>query len=318
MKVLIAQDITPAGKEYLKERGYEVVLAGASDEETLCREAADCDAILVRTARISRRLMESCPKLKVVARHGVGVDAIDVEAATELGIQVTNGPLSNSESVAEHTVALILACAHHIVEMDGCVRGGEWEARNRVRLTELNGKTAGIVGLGRIGRSVAAKLALGMGMHVIGYDSYVKPETLPDYIELVSGLPELLERSDFVTLHCPSTPETRGSINKECFARMKNTAFLINCARGDVVVEEDLAQALQEKQIAGAGLDVLETEPPAQGNPLFSMSSVILSPHCGAHSYEAFDKMGVHAAMGIDEVLSGKVISWPVNKPEKR
>lgn len=314
MKVFIAQDITPAGKEYLLERGYEIKLASAADEETICREAADCQAILVRTAPITRRIMESVPELKVVARHGVGVDAIDLDAATELGIQVTNGPESNYQSVAEHTVALLMACAHHLVEMDGCVRRGDWGSRNRVRLTEMNGKTVGIVGLGRIGRAVAAKLALGLGMKVIGFDKYVKPETLPEYITLVDSMEQLMGESDFVSLHCPATPETRGSINKACFDLMKPSAFLINCARGEVVNEADLYQALVEGKLAGAGLDVLSSEPPAEDNPLFKLGNVIFSPHCGAHSAETFDKMGVHAAMGIHEVLSGAPITWPVNR----
>ena len=314
MKVLIAQDITSAGKDFLREQGYEVVLASAADEQTLCREAADCQAILVRTAPITRRIMESAPELKVIARHGVGVDAIDLVAATELGIQVTNGPLSNYQSVAEHAVALLMACAHHIVAMDSCVRRGDWESRNRVRLTEMNGKTVGIVGLGRIGQAVAAKLALGLGMKVIGYDKYVKPELLPDYVTLVDTMEQLMEQSDFVTLHCPATPETRGSINMSCFEKMKPGAFLINCARGEVVNEADLYAALTQGKLAGAGLDVLQTEPPAADNPLLKLDNVILSPHCGAHSAETFDKMGLHAAIGIHEVLSGAPVSWPVNR----
>ena len=315
MKVFIAQDITSAGKEYLTQRGYEIKLGSRSDEETIRREAADCDAILVRTASISRETMQALPKLKVIARHGVGVDAIDVEAATQLGIQVTNGPLSNYESVAEHTVALIMACAHHIVEMDHSVRRGNWAVRNQIRLTELNGKTVGIVGLGRIGREVAAKLFYGFHMQVLGFDRYVAQDTLPDYINQVPCFEELLSRSDFVTLHCPATPETHHLMNESCLAQMKPSAYLINCARGEIVDEEALYQALRDGILAGAGLDVMEAEPPKSTSLLLTLPNVIFSPHCSAHTAETFDRMGVHAAMGIDEVLSQKKVSWPVNHP---
>ncbi len=314
MKVFIAQEIDPVGEKYLEERGYELVRGTASDEETICREAADCEGMIVRTAKVTRKIMNAIPNLKAVSRHGVGVDAIDVSAATELGIQVTNGPLSNYESVAEHTVTLLMACAHHIVQMDHAVRNGDWDARNRVRLTEMTGKTVGIIGLGRIGRAVAQRLALGMNMKIIGFDAYVNAETLPDYIELKKDAKEVYQQADFVSLHCPATEETKGSVNKECFDLMKESAFLINCARGEVVNEEDLIQALQEHKIAGAGLDVLSLEPPKADNPLFDMDNVILSPHCGAHSRETFQKMALHAAMGVDEVLSGKEVSWSVNK----
>lgn len=314
MKVLIAQDITPAGKEYLLERGYEVKLARASDEETLAREAVDCHGILVRTAKITRKIMEAAPALKVVARHGVGVDAIDVTAATELGIQVTNGPFSNYESVAEHAAALILACAHQLVKMDSAVRAGDWDMRNRVRLTELGGKTVGIVGLGKIGRAVAQRVFQGFGMKVVGYDKYPPDEALPAYIHMVDTVDEVFSLGDFVSLHCPANEETKRSVSMRCFEQMKPTAFLINCSRGEVVDEADLLDALTSGKIAGAGLDVLASEPPAADNPLLKLENVIFSPHCAAHSEEAFDRMGVHAAIGIDQVLSGEAVSWPVNK----
>lgn len=314
MKVLIPQDVADAGKEFLKEQGHEVVLGSAYDEETMIREVEGCDAILIRTAPLSRKVMEASKNLKVIAKHGVGVDNIDVAAATELGIQVTNGAISNMNSVAEHTVVLLTAIAHHVVEMDAYVKAGDWGSRNRVRLTEMQYKTVGIIGLGRIGRSVAQKLALGLDMKIIAYDAYVSKDSVPDYIEMKDSLEEIYKESDFVSLHCPATEETKGSVNMDCFKMMKETAFLINCARGEVVNEGDLYTALTTGEIRGAALDVMAEEPPSIDNKLMSLKNVILSPHCGAHSYESFDKMALHAAQGIDDVLSGKKPSWPVNK----
>lgn len=317
MKILIPQDIAEAGKRYLTEKGYEIKMGSAADEDTMAAEIVDCDGLLIRTAPVTKKILEAGKNLKVVARHGVGVDNIDLSAATELGVQVTNGPLSNSESVAEHAVALILALAHHIVEMDENVRNNDWESRNRIRLTGLSKKIVGIVGLGRIGRYVAQKVALGLGMSVISYDAYIPKELVPEYVEMVDSLDELFQRADFVSLHCPATPETSGSINMKYFSQMKPSAYLINCARGEVVNEEDLLKALTTGIIKGAALDVMAEEPPKSDNPLLKLKNVILSPHCGAHSYESFDNMAVHAAIGIDEVLSEKTVSWPVNKLNK-
>lgn len=314
MKVLIPQDISEAGKTFLLEKGYEYKVCTSYDEETLIKEVVDCDAILIRTAPITKRILEAGPNLKVVSKHGVGVDNIDVLAATSLGIQVTNGPFSNCESVAEHAVALITALAHHIPQMNNNVRTGDWESRNRIRLTQLGGKTAGIIGLGKIGKSVAKKLALGLDMKIIGYDSYLLDKTISPYIERVDSLEELYQRSDFVSLHYPATKETKGSVTMKYLSLMKPDSFLINTARGEIINEEDLFKALTTGIIKGAALDVLCCEPPKTGNPLLQLNNIILSPHCAAHSYESFDNMGLHAAFGIDEVLSGREATWKVNQ----
>jgi D-3-phosphoglycerate dehydrogenase len=314
MKVLIPQAITEVGKLYLLERGYEIKIGTASDEETIIKDVYDCDAILIRNAKITRRIMEAGKKLKVIARHGVGVDAIDLKSATELGIQVTNGPLSNFESVAEHTVAFLLACGHHLIEMDKNVRVGNWESRNEVKLTEVNNKVLGLIGLGKIGLSVAKKAYFGLGMKVIGFSRHAKQEEMPDYVMLVDTIEEIFKNSDFVSLHIPATDETKNSICMKYFKLMKQDAFLINCARGEIINESDLYKALSNNVFKGAALDVLISEPPDKNNPLLKLDNIIFSPHFGAHSNETFDKMGLHAAIGIDEVLSGKEISWHVNK----
>jgi len=314
MKVLIPQDITEAGKLYLLDKGYEIKMGSASDEETISKEVVDCDAILVRTAKITRKIMEAGKCLKVIARHGVGVDTIDVQAATDLAIQVTNGPLSNFESVAEHTVAFILGCGHNLIEMDKNVRNNNWEARDLIQLSEINGKVLGLIGLGKIGLSVAQKSALGLGMKVIGYSRHAKKEDVPEYLELADTMESVFEKADFVSLHIPATNETRNSIDMKYFKLMKKSAFLINTARGEIINEKDLYKVLVNKTIKGAALDVLSSEPPEKDNPLLSLDNIIFSPHYGAHSKETFDRMGLHAAIGIDEVLCGKKPTWPVNQ----
>lgn len=313
MKILIPQDIADAGKEYLEKKGYEYIVCENQDEETLIKEVKECDGILIRTAPVTRKVMEAGKKLKVIAKHGVGVDNIDVDTATKLGIQVTNGPESNFESVAEHTVAFIMAMAHHITEMDANVREGRWETRNQVRMTDLKGKTAGLIGLGKIGLSVAKKLALGLDMNVIGYDAYMPKDAAPAYIEQVDSIEQVYRNSDFVSLHCPLTAETRNSVDMKFLSMMKPSAFFINTARGEIVNEKDLCRALETGIIQGAALDVFDGEPLCMNNPLLQLKNTIFSPHCGAHSFESFDSMAVHAAMGIDQVLSGKEVRWKVN-----
>lgn len=314
MKVLIPLDITQAGKDYLTSHGYDYKVGSSTEEEVVAKEIADCDALLIRTSKVTRHIMESAKNLKVIGRHGVGVDNIDLEAATELGIQVTNGPTSNADSVAEHTVALLLACGHHILQMNHYARHNQWEMRDAIKLNQASGKTLGLIGYGRIGQAVAQKCALGLSMNVIAYSPSIASKKLPPYITAAASMEEVLEQADYVSLHLPATEKTKHSINQDAFARMKSTAYLLNTARGEVVHEGDLYTALSTGVIAGAGLDVLETEPPTPDHPLFSLDNLVLSPHYGALSHGAFDNMGLHAAQGIHEVLSGQTPTWPVNK----
>lgn len=314
MKILIPQDITQAGKDYLQKQGYEVILGSSIAEDIVAKEIVDCEGLLIRTSKVTRHIIESGKKLKVIGRHGVGVDNIDLDAATELGIQVTNGPESNGDSVAEHTVALLLACGHHVVEMNQFARNGQWEMRDQIKSTQATGKTLGLVGFGRIAQAVAQKCALGLSMKVLAYTPSIATKKLPDYITAASSLEELYASSDFLSIHIPSTPKTKESINKTVFTQMKNTAFLINTARGDIVHEGDLFTALQQGDISGAGLDVLAQEPPDLTSPLFTLPNVTITPHNAALSHGAFDAMGLHAAQGIHEVLSGQKPTWPVNQ----
>jgi len=317
IKVLIPQDVSEDGKSYLRERGYEIKMGSGTSVETLCAEVADCEAVLLRTAKFPAEVLRAAKKLKVIGRHGVGCDNIDVPAATELGIQITFTPEANAGSVAEHTIGLIVACAHNFALMDRRVRSGDFEVRNRAKCVDLEGKTLAIVGAGRIGSMVARKALRGLDMKVVAYDPIVKQiPTLPE-VEFVSSIDEAFSRGDFVSLHLPSLPQTRDIVNAALLSRMKQTAYLINAARGELVQEADLVAALKAGTIAGAALDVFKEEPPAKDHPFFALENVILTPHSAALTKECMSRMAVQAAIGIDEVLTGKAPKWPFNKLAK-
>jgi D-3-phosphoglycerate dehydrogenase len=284
--------------------------------DILKKDVMGCDAILMRTAQLSAEVLQAEKRLKVIGRHGVGVDNIDLEAATELGIQVTNAPESNANSVAEHAIGLIIACAKKLSFFDSEIRRGNFGIRDQVRGVDLEGKTVGIVGFGAIGSLVAKKAIFGFEMSAIVYDPYLAKEQVPTKITLVDSWEKLFQTADFVTLHLPSTPETKGCVGKDEFVMMKSTAFLINTARGEIVNEADLIAALQGKIIAGAGLDVYAQEPPGKDNPLLQLDNVIVTPHNAALTKECAIRTAVHAAMGIDDVLSGRTPRWPVNRPK--
>lgn len=314
-KVVIPQDITEVGKEYLRERGYEVVVGtGATDAQSMKSILRDADALLARTAPYPADVLAAAEKLKVIGRHGIGVDNIDVDYCTQHGIYVTFAPTSNAISVAEHTVGFMLSLAHHFTYFDSAVRSGKWEVRNSRKGCDLEGKVLGVIGLGRIGTQVANKCMAAFQMKVIGYDALLPHEKYPEGVH-PANVEEIFSQADFVTLHVPATPETRGMVNAELLAKMKPTAYLINCARGELVNEADLCQALKNKQIAGAATDVFASEPPASDSELLKLDNLSITPHSAALTQESMDRMGLHAAMGIHSVLSGEKPQWCVNQP---
>ncbi|MCG8477736.1 MAG: hydroxyacid dehydrogenase [Spirochaetales bacterium] len=312
-RVLIPQDVRGEGKEYLTQRGYEIKMGSGTTVDAIRRDVVDCDAILARTAPFPAEVLEAGKNLKVIARHGIGVDNVDVERAAELGIWVTNAPESNSNTVAEHALLLILATARKLIPISRVFDAGEFEVRNRELGTDLAEKTLGIVGVGKIGRLVAKK-ATGLDMRCIGYDPVLAPDEYPAGIA-AAPWDEVFSRADFVTLHIPATPRTRNIVGETEFRLMRRSAILINTARGEVVDEAALIAALRENRIGGAGLDVFQTEPPDRDNPLLSMANVVATPHNAAHTVESMGRMALHAAMGIDDVLSGRTPRWPVNDP---
>lgn len=316
-RVLIPQDVSEAGKAYLRDRGYEIKMGSGVSVETLKSEVGDCHGILARTARFPAEVLRAGRHLKVIGRHGVGVDNIDIQAATELGIYVTNAPESNAGSVAEHTIGLIIAAARNFVQCDGALRRGNFEIRNQLIGEDIEGKVLGLIGVGKVGRRVARKASRGLDMKVIGYDPFSDHALVPE-VEFSDSIQEVLRTADFVSLHLPANEQTMGLIDKAGLLMMKSSAFLINVARGGIVRENDLVEVLSERRIAGAALDVFTEEPPDPSNPLLELDNVIVTPHNAALTRECMDRMALHAARGIDEVLSGRTPTWPVNEPRIR
>ena len=315
-KILIPQDIAQEGKDFLIENGYEIKMGSGFSKEDLIRDVADCEAVLVRTAVISSEVIEAGKNLKVISRHGVGYDNVEIKRAEELGIWVTNAPESNAGTVAEHTLIMMGALAKNIINIDNATRNEDFAIRTRQYGVDMAGKVLGVAGVGKIGSIVAKRASLAFGMKVIGYDPYLSKEKFPEEIEKVDKWIDLISQADFISLHLPGTEETNNIVGKAEFNAMKESAFLINCARGSLINEEDLVEALKSKKIAGAGLDVLKEEPHAKDNPLFTFDNVIFTPHCSSNTRECSIRMAVHAAMGIHDVLSGKSPQWLVNHPE--
>lgn len=304
-KILIPEAVAEEGIHYLKNLGYEVKQGRGGSHSLLMEDIRDCDAVMVRVAVINREIIESNPQLKVIAKHGAGYDNIDTMAAAERGIRVVYAPTANSHSVAEHTMALLLACAKKIPYMAGEYRKGNPQVRDRYPNTEIQGKCLGLIGLGRIGMSVAQMAIHGFGMTVIAYDPYLPMGRDLEGVRLVDDREKLLAQADYVSLHIPSTPENIKSIGIREFKLMKPTAILLNAARGTIVDEEALAEAVRMREIAGAGLDVSNPEPAPPDSPLFELDQIIMTPHCAGSTNEAMVRMVMDAAQGIHQVFTG-------------
>jgi D-3-phosphoglycerate dehydrogenase len=312
-RVLIPQNISSVGIEFLQQKGYEIKAGCCRTASDIMKQIRDCSALLVRNARIDKDIIDAAPNLKVIARHGVGIDNIDVSYATEKHIWVTNAPESNFNAVAEQVLMFLLQLSKNFIQVQRAFSQGGFDIRNRITNMELKGKTLGIVGFGKIGRAVAQKADCGLGMNIMVFDPYIPKEKQPETVVFVDDLEEIFSSSDFVTLHMPITPQTRGLIDGNIMKKMKPSAYLINAARQEILNEQDLVEILQKGAIAGAAIDVYASDPPDMKSPLFTLQNVILTPHNAAHTHEAFRNMALHAALGIYEVLSGQRPTWPVN-----
>jgi D-3-phosphoglycerate dehydrogenase / 2-oxoglutarate reductase len=317
MKILLTttsfQDTPGPHHEMLSSKNYEIVRErGPLPESRMLELAGDFDAFLCGDDAITRAVLEkSLPRLKVVAKYGIGLDKVDVVAATDLKIPVTFCPGVNHTTVAEHTFGLLLAIYRQIVEQDNAVHEGKWK-----RLTghELMGKTIGIAGLGRIGKEVAIR-AKAFGMHVLGFDLYWDEEFAKKHgIERVAEVDDLLRRSDIVSLHMNLTPETKHFVNAGRLKLFKKNAVLLNCARGELVDSAALAAALEAEQIAGYGADVLDEEPPKPDHPLLKCRKAVLTPHIGSRTYESVVRQATMAAQNMINVLEGKPAVAQANK----
>ncbi len=293
----------------LKAAGVEFRLEQAKTEEDVIAVGREADAIILQAAPITGRVLDALPRCRVAVRYGVGVDTIDLDAATARGVVVANVPDYCPEEVSDHAIAMLLSLWRGVTYYDRAIRGGTWGATGKPPMPRLAGRVFGVIGVGRIG-SLAARKAAGVGMRVRGYDPYLTH--LPAGIEQVT-LDALLRQSDAVSLHLPLVAESRHLINEAALRKMKPTALLVNTARGGIVDTSALIRALQEGRIAGAALDVLEQEPVPQDSPLLSMPNVILNPHAGWYSDQSVAELKRKTAEAAVAVLRGQRPESPVN-----
>jgi D-3-phosphoglycerate dehydrogenase len=317
-KILAADGVSPKGIALLSESPHFEVTIGnpkGLKEDELIAEIGNYDALIVRSqTKVTAKALAAATRLKVIGRAGVGVDNVNVEAATERGIVVMNTPGGNTISTAEHTFSLLLSLARKIPQAHASIVAGKWD-RKSFEGTELCGKTLGIVGMGRIGGEVARR-AIAFGMNVIAYDPYLVPSRARSLqVELADDLGALLTRADFITVHMPLTSETNKIIGADAIAKCKKGVRIVNCARGGLVDEAALLAALQSGQVAGAALDVYEKEPPPDDFPFRTLPNVVLTPHLGASTAEAQESVGVEIAQAISEFLVGGIINNAVNAP---
>ncbi|MBV1780703.1 phosphoglycerate dehydrogenase [Paeniglutamicibacter sp. ABSL32-1] len=308
--VLLAEELSPATIAALGP-DFEIRQTDGADRSQLLAAIADVDAILVRSAtQVDAEAIAAAKNLKVIARAGVGLDNVDIKAATQAGVMVVNAPTSNIISAAELTVGHIVSLARRIPAANASLKGGAWK-RSSYTGVELFEKKAGIIGLGRIGALVAARLQ-GFGMEILAYDPYITPARAQQLGVNLVDLDELLAQSDFVTIHMPKTPETVGMLGKDAFAKMKNSAYVINVARGGLVDQDALYTALKNEEIAGAGIDVFVQEP-STDLPFFEFENVTVTPHLGASTDEAQEKAGVSVAKSVRLALAGELVPDAVN-----
>lgn len=312
--LLIEPTIRPNGVEYLT-KNFNVAFAPNGLEETIIESinTHQANAVIIRTEKITENILKSCPSLEVVGMHGVGLDNIDVQSATENGVVVLNAPLSNYVSVAEHAIMSILSSSRNLKISDLKVRNNEWHFRESYFPMEVNGKTLLIVGMGRVGQELARK-AKAFNMNILGFDPFcTKLEMELHGVYKIDDLNMNLPLCDFISLHAPLTDETFHMFSTPQFDLMKNSSYIINLGRGSLINEDALYQALINKQIAGASLDVLEQEPPNINNPLFELENVIFTPHFGGDTLEAKDRCSEFITQEVGLILNGKFSKSIVN-----
>lgn len=310
-KILISDKLSQQAVDIFKNNGMEVDVKTGLAEEELLKIIGEYDGLAIRSStKVTRKLLEAAKNLKVVGRAGIGVDNVDLAAATDHGVVVMNTPFGNSITTAEHAIAMMFALAREIPAASSSTHAGKWE-KNRFMGVELTGKVLGLIGCGNIG-SIVADRAQGLKMRVIAYDPYLSEERAREMNFEKVELEELFKRADFITLHTPLTDATRNIINKESFAKMKKGVRIINCARGGLINEADLKDAIESDHVAGAALDVFEVEP-AKDNLLFGMEQIVATPHLGASTNEAQEKVALQVAEQMSDFLNNGTITNAVN-----
>lgn len=315
MKILVTDSLAPEGLEVFKNaEGFEVDVQLGLKAAELKKICESYDGWVIRSGtKITAELIEAAKNLKVIGRAGVGYENIDADAATKKGIVVMNTPGGNNVTTGEHTVALMMALARHIPQAVASLKSGKWD-RNKFVGVEMCNKTIGVIGLGNVGRIVAERAA-GLRMKVIGFDPFIAAENIARMGVEPGTLDDIFTKSDFITVHVPLTPDTQGLINKAAFAKMKNGVRIINCARGGIVDEHDLADAIQAGKVAGAALDVYVDEPPSADHPLLKLDQVITTPHLGASTDEAQLNVAIAVAEQMVDFLARGVVRYAVNVP---
>jgi len=315
-KVLLLENMDKKGIQFLEEKA-DISFVNKHDEETITKALIGKDAVIKRDRGfITKKMLEQCPTVKAVGRHGVGLDTIDVKGAEELGIYVVNTPYANVEAVAEHNIALMLAIAKPILKVDKTLREGNWDYGHYLVGEELFGKKVGFVGLGKIGYRTAEICKIGFNMEVY-YHDLIRNQRAEEKLGVkFISIEELCQMSDFVVMALPLNKETEKYFDQEKFNLMKPSAFFINNSRGPIVDEEALINALKENKIAGAGIDVFTQEPPAKDNPLFKLDNVVVTPHSAANTKNAMVGMAM-VAEDIIRILEGKEPKYPANNPKK-
>jgi len=313
-RILVADDVSESGLQPLRDAGIMLDKRIKLSPEELLAAVADCEGLIVRSeTKVNAGVMDAAKKLRVIGRAGVGVDNIDVPAATARGIVVMNAPDGNTITTAEHTIALLVALARNVPQANTSVKASKWE-RKRFIGAELQGKTLGIVGLGRIGRAVAIR-ARAFGMKIVAHDPFLAVEQARELEIEPASLDEVFSRADFLTVHTPLTNETRGIVGREAFAKMKAGSRVINCARGGLIDEAALYEAISSGKIAGAALDVFEQEPPPSDHPLLTLDEVIVTPHLGASTTEAQEGVAFTVAEQMRDYLLSGALRGAVNVP---
>jgi len=304
-RVMIVQPIHQSGIDLLKDAGFEVVFASNPASHQVANQIRGIEGVIVRTSPFPKEIIQNADKLQVIGRHGTGTDNIDLEEASKRGIYVVNTPFANQISVAEHTITFILALAKRLKTIDKATRKGCFKIRDEFSSIDVDGKILGILGFGKIGSTVATKCKAAFNMKVLVYDPYLSEDKARQAEVELAELPTLLEKSDFVTIHAPLTPQTQGLIGEKQLRMMKPTAFIINMARGLLWDEKAVANALKNGWIKGAATDVFVNEPPEKDNPLLGLENCLLSPHMSALTAESVVRMAIGVAQGVIDVLRG-------------
>ena len=314
-RVLVSDALSETAVQIFRDRGIEVDFEPklGKDKEKLLEVIGQYDGLAIRSAtKVTEKLIAAAENLKVVGRAGIGVDNVDIPAASRRGIIVMNTPFGNSITTAEHAIAMMFAVARQLPAADVSTQAGKWE-KSKFMGVEITGKTLGVIGCGNIGANVATR-GIGLKMHVIAFDPFLSPERAEQLGVEKVDLDTLLSRSDFITLHVPLTDKTRNIIDAAAIAKMKTGARIINCARGGLVVEKDLAEAIKSGKIGGAGFDVFETEPAAE-SPLFGLENVVCTPHLGASTTEAQENVALQVAEQMSDYLVKGAVTNAINMP---